>query len=173
MPWVESTWPTDVHAVSAPPDPRFMERAAALALAAVQEGSGGPFGAVVVRAGQIVGEGQNRVLELCDPTAHAEMLAIRDACRRQGRVHLDDCELYASCEPCPMCLASGLWAHVGRIWYSATREDAARVGFDDARFHAEFARPTAQRALKVARFLPGASERALEAWARDEECEGY
>lgn len=173
MPWVESSWPTDVHAVSVPPEPRFMQRAAELALAAVEEGSGGPFGAVVVRAGQIVGEGQNRVLELCDPTAHAEILAIREACRRQGRVHLDDCELYASCDPCPMCLAGGLWAHLGRIWYSATREDAARVGFDDARFHAEFALPPAQRSLSVAPFLPGASERALEAWAANEDRAGY
>ncbi len=150
-----------------------MERAAELALAAVEEGTGGPFGAVVVRAGQIVGEGQNRVLELCDPTAHAEVLAIRDACHRQGRVHLDDCELYASCEPCPMCLASGYWAHLGGIWYSATREDASRVGFDDARFHAQSALPCAERSLTVAPFLPGASERALEAWVADKNRAGY
>ena len=165
--------PTDVHAVPVSPEPRFMERAVELALAAVQERTGGPFGAVVVQAGQIVGEGQNRVLELCDPTAHAEVLAIRDACRRQGRVHLEDCELYASCDPCPMCLASGLWAHVGRIWYSATREDAARAGFDDARFHAELARAPEERSLSVTPFMPGASERALEAWAADADRGSY
>lgn len=150
-----------------------MERAAELALAAVQEGTGGPFGAVVVRAGQIIGEGQNRVLELCDPTAHAEVLAIREACRNQRRVHLDDCELYASCEPCPMCLASGLWAHVSKIWYSATREDAARVGFDDARFHEEFAGAVEGQSSTVELFLPGASARAMELWTADEGREGY
>lgn len=150
-----------------------MERAAELALSAVQEGSGGPFGAVVVCAGQIVGEGQNRVLELCDPTAHAEVLAIRAACRLQERVHLDDCELYASCEPCPMCLASGLWAHLGKIWYSATRADAARVGFDDVRIHAEFSSTPAERNLILEPFLPGVSEPALKAWALEEGREGY
>ncbi len=173
MPRVDSRWPADVHAVHTSPEPRFMERAAELALAAVQEGTGGPFGAVVVRAGQIVGEGRNRVLELCDPTAHAEVLAIRDACRRLDRVHLDDCELYASCEPCPMCLATGFWAHVGGIWYSATREDAVRAGFDDARFHGELALPAAERSLRVLPFLPGASELALEAWRAVEDRASY
>jgi guanine deaminase len=148
------------------PDPTFMQRAAGLALRAVHEGTGGPFGAVVVHAGVVVGEGQNRVLESQDPTAHAEVLAIRAASRTLRRYDLGDCELYASCEPCPMCLSAALWARIGRVWYAASRADAAAAGFDDARFHDALAaeiRGAGDRPL-LRRFLPEAAREALDAW---------
>lgn len=96
---------------------------------------GGPFGAVVVRDGEVIGEGTNRVTATLDPTAHAEVMAIRDACRRTGEFALTGAVLYASCEPCPLCLAASLWARVDHVVFAATREDAAAAGFDDARFH--------------------------------------
>jgi len=116
---------------------KFMREAIRLAQRAVRDGTGGPFGAVVVRKGKIVGRGQNTVLADNDPTAHAEVNAVRAACRRLRRFRLDDCELYASCEPCPMCLAAIQWARLRRVHYAATRHDAARAGFDDARFYKE------------------------------------
>jgi guanine deaminase len=97
---------------------------------------GGPFGAVSVRDGEVIGEGTNRVTATLDPTAHAEVTAIRDACRRTGEFALTGATLYASCEPCPLCLAATLWARVDHVVFAATREDAAAAGFDDARFHA-------------------------------------
>lgn len=149
------------------PRPPFMERAAALALSAVRQGTGGPFGAVVVHRGRILGEGQNRVLERTDPTAHAELEAIRAACAARGSFHLEGCELYASCEPCPMCLAAARWARLAGVWYAGTREDAARAGFDDARFHGELARSggsSGEGALPLRPFLPQAAREAFEAW---------
>ena len=116
---------------------KFMREAIRLAGRAVRDGTGGPFGAVVVRRGRIVGRGQNTVLADNDPTAHAEVNAIRAACARLRRFRLDDCELYGSCEPCPMCLAAIQWARLRRVHYAATRHDAARAGFDDARFYRE------------------------------------
>jgi guanine deaminase len=124
---------------------RFMQEAIGLARANVRSGSGGPFGAVVVRSGQIIGRGANRVTASNDPTAHAEILAIREACRAAGTWVLDDCELYCSCEPCPMCLAAIYWARIGKIFYAAQREDAADTGFDDALIYRELNLPTAER----------------------------
>jgi guanine deaminase len=109
-----------------------MEHAARLAQQGVEKGEGGPFGAVVVQDGKIVGEANNRVLKDNDPTAHAEILAIRAAARRLGRFHLDGCEIFTTCEPCPMCLAAIHWAHLDRVHYAMTRHDAAAIGFDDA-----------------------------------------
>jgi guanine deaminase len=111
-----------------------MSRAIDLAIANVADG-GGPFGAVVVLDGNSIGEGVNRVTERLDPTAHAEVEAIRDACRNTGNFALTGAAVYASCEPCPLCLAATLWARVDRIYFAATRADAAAAGFDDARFH--------------------------------------
>lgn len=99
--------------------------------AGVQRGEGGPFGAVIIRNGQIVSRGHNRVLQTNDPTAHAEVVAIRDACAKLGRFSLHDCIIYASCQPCPMCLAAIHWAKIPRAVYAATADDAAAVGFDD------------------------------------------
>lgn len=111
-------------------DNAFLREAIVLASASVAAG-GGPFGALVVCNGQVVGRGQNTVTRDCDPSAHAEVNAIRAAARSLGRPHLDDCVLYASCEPCPMCLATSLWAHLPRIVYAASHAEATRAGFDD------------------------------------------
>lgn len=141
---------------------RFMERAIALAEENVRAGRGGPFGAVVVRNGEVIGEGANEVTSRNDPTAHAEITAIRAACTRLGTFSLAGCEIYASCEPCPMCLAAIYWARLDRVYYANTRQDAARVGFDDARFYDELALPPTGRAVPAERLhLP----RALDAFA--------
>jgi guanine deaminase len=101
----------------------------------MRRGDGGPFGAVVVLGGEIVARGRNRVLVTPDPTAHAEIVAIRRAARRLGRFDLSGCEIYATTEPCPMCLAAILWARIGRVYFGCTRKDAERAGFDDRVFH--------------------------------------
>ncbi|MEE4189925.1 MAG: nucleoside deaminase, partial [Roseobacter sp.] len=109
-----------------------MRRALELAAACVGEQSGGPFGAVVLRGGEVIAEGQNLVTVSGDPTAHAEVVAIRRACERLGTFSLEGCELFSSCEPCPMCLGAISWAHLDRLYFAASRHDAARAGFDDA-----------------------------------------
>ncbi len=146
------------------PRERFLREAIALALDAVRAGTGGPFGALVVRGGEVLGRGQNRVLERNDPTAHAEIEAIRAACARIGAFDLAGCELYASCEPCPMCLGAIYWARLKRVVHAASREDAARAGFDDARFWIEIERESALRALPMLA-RPSAEARApFDAW---------
>ena len=110
---------------------------------------GGPFGAVIVRRGKIVGRGWNRVTSTNDPTAHAEVMAIREACRRLKAFRLDDCELYTSCEPCPMCLAAIYWARIGKIFYAGTRRDASVAGFDDDLIYREVARPISRRKIPM------------------------
>nr|MDP0504552.1 nucleoside deaminase [Verrucomicrobiota bacterium JB025] len=123
----------------------FMMRAIELARAGMTRGEGGPFGAVVVRDGEIIGEGWNRVLVLNDPTAHGEVQAIRDACSRLGSFSLEGCEIYTTGQPCPMCLGAILWARIGRIHHGFRVEDAARIGFDDREFFREFALPVERR----------------------------
>jgi tRNA(Arg) A34 adenosine deaminase TadA len=127
-------------------------------------GTGGPFGAIVVIGGSIVGRGQNRVTSALDPTAHAEVVAIREACAALGRFELRGATLYASCEPCPMCLAAACWARVARIVYSSTRDDAAAAGFDDATLHAELAAPAAARKLPMESFLREEGLEAFRIW---------
>jgi len=138
----------------------------AVRLAGLHSASGrnGPFGAVVARHGVVVGEGWNRVVELGDPTAHAEILALRDAAARLGTHVLEECVLYSSCEPCPMCLAAAYWARVPRVVFAASREDAARAGFDDDDLYGEMSRAWDRRRT-VGEQLLGAEGRAvLEAW---------
>lgn len=142
----------------------FLREAIRLAQHAVQTGAGGPFGAVVVRAGEVVGRGWNQVTSANDPTAHAEVVAIREACRRLNTFRLDDCEIFASCEPCPMCLGAILWARLGRLWYAATHEDAAAAGFDDAAFYRELARPGGERQLPTVNRLREEGQVALRDW---------
>src|SRR5436189_4797639 len=112
-------------------DKKFLERAIELSRAGMKGGKGGPFGCIVVKGEEIVGRGCNQVTSSNDPTAHAEVVAIRDACRRLGTFQLDDCELYTSCEPCPMCLSAMYWARLKKVWYANTRKDAAEIDFDD------------------------------------------
>ena len=138
-----------------------LARALELARRSVADG-GGPFGAVVARAGVVLGEGTNRVTQTCDPTAHAEVVALRAACERLDRHELAGATLYASCEPCPMCLGAALWARVERVVYAATREDAAAAGFDDARFHAHFA--GGPPALELEHRAHAAARAPFDAW---------
>lgn len=141
---------------------QLIERAIRLSVENVAQG-GGPFGAVVARRGEIVAEGVNRVTALNDPTAHAEVQAIRLAAQRLGRFDLSDCELYASCEPCPMCLGAIYWARLSRLYYAATQHDAAAAGFDDALIYREMALAPSLRRLPTASF---SREEALEAFRR-------
>lgn len=110
---------------------KFMNRALELAREGMKKNQGGPFGCVIVKNGSIIAEGNNRVTSDHDPTAHAEIIAIRNACRILNSFQLNDCEIYTSCEPCPMCLGAIYWARPKRVYYAANREDAAKAGFDD------------------------------------------
>lgn len=141
---------------------QLIERAIRLSVENVAQG-GGPFGAVVARGGEIVAEGVNRVTALNDPTAHAEVQAIRLAAQKLGRFDLSDCELYASCEPCPMCLGAIYWARLSRLYYAATQHDAAAAGFDDALIYREMALAPSLRRLPTASL---SREEALEAFCR-------
>lgn len=144
--------------------PEFMRLALRLAREHALAGEGGPFGAVVVKAGTVVAQGWNRVVRTHDPTAHAEMEAIREASRVLGTPHLTGCEIYASCEPCPMCLAACYWARLDRIYFAATRAQAADAGFDDSRLYREIAAPVSDRQLPTLPLLPEESHRPFEAW---------
>jgi len=126
-----------------------MQEAADLAVHNVTSGSGGPFGAVIVREGVIVARGVNRVTATNDPTAHAEVTAIREAARALGTFDLSDCEIYTSCEPCPMCLGAIYWARLKKVWYGCTQADAAAIGFDDQFIYEELDRPRHERALPM------------------------
>jgi tRNA(Arg) A34 adenosine deaminase TadA len=144
---------------------RFMRRAIALASETMQVG-GGPFGAVIVRDGAIIGEGANRVTIDADPTAHAEMIAIRNACVALGSHTLAGCELYTSCEPCPMCLGAIYWARLDRIYYANSRSDAARIGFDDEALYREIPLPLDQRRIGMTRLLEDEARAVFAAWQR-------
>jgi tRNA(Arg) A34 adenosine deaminase TadA len=140
----------------------FMRAAIRLSLTKMRAQCGGPFGAVVVRRGRIIARGWNRVTSTNDPTAHAEVTAIRAACRKLRTFRLDDCELYTSCEPCPMCLSAIYWARLKRVYYANTRKDAARIQFDDDWLYREVARPLARRKIPMRQVL---HEEALAVFA--------
>lgn len=142
----------------------LMREAIRLARENVDRG-GGPFAALVVRDGAVVGAGVNRVVPDHDPTAHAEVVAIREACRRLGTFQLDGCEIYASCEPCPMCAGAIAWARPARVFYAGTRHDAAAAGFDDALIYTELARAPADRAIPAERLLGDEGQGVFAAWA--------
>lgn len=130
-------------------DKRFMQRAIELAREGIDGNEGGPFGCVVVRDGEIIGEGNNRVTSANDPTAHAEIIAIREACRSLNSFQLDGCSIYTSCEPCPMCLGAIYWARPAKVFYACTRDDAAKIGFDDAFIYAELGKDNGHRSLPI------------------------
>jgi tRNA(Arg) A34 adenosine deaminase TadA len=142
----------------------FMRRAIALSREKSAAGEGGPFGAVVAQNGTIIGEGWNQVVGTNDPTAHAEIVAIRRACARRGSFSLEGCEIYTSCEPCPMCLAAILWARIGRIYYGNTRVDAAAIGFDDDYFYREVAKPMDALAVPASRLLSEEARAVFSEW---------
>jgi tRNA(Arg) A34 adenosine deaminase TadA len=150
------------------PHTPFLQRAITLSVGNVAQ-SGGPFGAVVVRDGRILAEGVNRVTTTNDPTAHAEIVAIRAACQVSGAYSLTGCILYSSCEPCPMCLVACYWSRLDAVYFAATHDDAARAGFDDAFLYEELARPASERRLPVIALpdLRGAASEAFAEWARE------
>jgi len=143
----------------------FMREAIRLADEGMQGGRGGPFGCVVVRQGQVVGRGQNRVTSTNDPTAHAEVTAIREACRALNTFQLADCELFTSCEPCPMCLSAIYWARIPRIFYGNTRGDAADIGFDDDFIYQQVPLAPEKRAIKMSLLLRDEALASFKGWA--------
>jgi guanine deaminase len=144
-----------------------MRRAIALARRGATAGDGGPFGAVIVQGGDIIGEGWNRVIATRDPTAHGEMVAIRDACRRIGNISLQGCVLYTSGQPCPMCLGAIYWARIERVFYGFGIQDAAGIGFDDHFIYEQLARPAQERAIPEIPLLRTEALEILEAFAAD------
>ena len=151
-----------------PANPEFLRRAIALATENVLHGAGGPFGAVIVREGRIVGEGVNTVTAAHDPTAHGEVNAIRAACKALGSFSLAGCQLYTSCEPCPMCLAAAYWARIDAIYYGARAADAARAGFDDAFLYDELRKDQSVRTLSATQLLGDEAWSSFAAWIASE-----
>ena len=131
----------------------FMREAVRLSAEEMRKGAGGPFGAIIVKDDRIVAQGWNRVTSANDPTAHAEVTAIRNACDLLGTFSLAGCEIYSSCEPCPMCLAAIYWARLDRLYFANTREEAAAIGFDDAHIYDEVSKPIADRLIPTTRLI--------------------
>jgi len=142
----------------------FMARAIQLAVENVHSGQGGPFGAVVVNEGNIVAEAANQVTATNDPTAHAEVLAIRQACRKLGLFELKGCELYTSCEPCPMCLGAIYWTRLSRVYYGSLAADASEAGFDDSFIYREIAQPHPERGIPMVQMMREEAQAAFRAW---------
>ncbi len=144
---------------------KFMQHAADLALRKMREDSGGPFGAIVVRGGEVIAEGWNEVTSAYDPTAHAEIAAIRKACAKLESFSLEGCEIYTSCEPCPMCLGAIYWARLDRLYYANSRQDAARIGFDDEFMYTEIGLPLDQRKIPAIHVACERADFAFREWA--------
>ena len=142
----------------------FLSEAIRLSLEAVHNGIGGPFGAVIVKENEIIGRGCNQVTSTKDPTAHAEIVAIREACKRLGSFHLKGCELYSSCEPCPMCLAAIYWARIDRVFYALSRRQAAEIGFADDYISQELSLPLVQRQLPMIQLMSPEAQIAFKEW---------
>ena len=143
-----------------------MKRAVVLSRTGMELGHGGPFGALVVRQNEVVGEGWNEVLRAKDPTAHAEVVAIRNACRQLATYDLSGCEIYSSCEPCPMCLGAIYWARIGRIYYSVNRSDAAGIEFRDEFIYEELAKPIRERTVPMVHVPCDGAIDVFDAWSR-------
>jgi guanine deaminase len=145
-------------------DNPFMARAIDLSIENVHSGRGGPFGAVIVKDGAMIAECANRVTSTQDPTAHAEILAIRAACAKLGVFELQGCEIYASCEPCPMCLGAIYWARLSRIYFASAAADASRIGFDDSLIYHEIAQPLTHRSIPMVQMMREHALAAFRAW---------
>src|SRR6185369_7489109 len=143
---------------------RFLARAIELAGLGMSQGHGGPFGALIVRGDQVLAEGFNQVTGSLDPTAHAEVNAIRAACKVAGNFSLAGCEIYSSCEPCPMCLSAIYWARLDRLYFAASRSDAAAIGFDDELLYQELGKATAQRQLPTEQALRDEAASMMSRW---------
>lgn len=145
-------------------DAAFLREAIRLSIEKMEANEGGPFGAVVVRDGEILGRGWNRVTSTNDPTAHAEVTAIREACSRLNNFSLAGCEIYSSCEPCPLCLAAVYWSRLDRVYYAATCDDAASAGFDDRNFYREIVKPPVGRSIPMEQAMRNEALVALQIW---------
>lgn len=150
-------------------DEYFLRQAIDLAREGMNTGQGGPFGCVVVREGKVVGQGCNRVTSTNDPTAHAEVVAIRDACRNLGTHQLDGCTVYTSCEPCPMCLGAMYWARPARIVFAAQHTDAAQAGFDDSFIYDEIKQPVEQRSIPTQQHLRPEGQAVFAEWVEKQD----
>lgn len=148
-------------------DKKFMRKAIALSIQNIQKG-GGPFGAVIVKDGKVIATGVNRVTKNTDPTAHAEVTAIRKASKKLGTFDLAGCDIYTSCEPCPMCLGAVYWAHLDKMYYGNTKADAKSVGFDDSFIYDEIELKPEKRRLLTTQLLPDEAIEAFKAWATTE-----
>ena len=144
---------------------QFMIEAIALSEKSVRSGKGGPFGAVIVKEGKIIAQGHNQVTSNNDPTAHAEIVAIREACQVLQTFNLKGCELYTSCEPCPMCLGAIYWARLDKVYYANTKADAAQIEFDDQFIYDELKLPLAQRRLPMIQLMEKEASIAFQEWA--------
>lgn len=146
-----------------------MQRTIELAREGVRSGHGGPFGCVIIKDGKIIGEGFNRVTSSCDPTAHAEVVAIRNACTNLKAFQLTGCEIYTSCEPCPMCLGAIYWARPERVYYAGTREDAAKAGFDDNFIYSEIEKPLSDRSIDMISLGRESAISLFDEWIKKED----
>ena len=151
----------------------FMREAIQLSEEGLRSGRGGPFGCVVVRNGTVVGRGSNQVTSSCDPTAHAEVVAIRNACRELKNFQLNECTLYTSCEPCPMCLSAIYWARIPAVYYGNTRKDAAVVGFDDDFIYSEIPLPLERRMVAMKPLLREEARSAFTEWSKKSDKVAY
>ena len=142
----------------------FMEEAIQLGRKGMLNNDGGPFGCVIVKNDQIIGRGWNRVIADKDPTAHAEVTAIRDACKNLQDFQLDGCEIYTSCEPCPMCMGAIYWARPAKVYFAASRRDAAAAGFDDSMIYEELTVPVADRKIGMVCIIPAAAAALFQEW---------
>jgi len=144
---------------------KFMLRAIELSISSAKD-TGGPFGCVMVKDDKIIAEGLNKVTFSNDPTAHAEIVAIREACKKLNTFNLSGCDLYASCEPCPMCLSAIYWSHVDNIFYANTREDAKKINFDDSLIYSEISKKNEDRKIPIKQMLRDEALKAFEIWSK-------
>ena len=154
-------------------DKQFMTEAIQLSRNGMENNEGGPFGAIVVKDGKIVGRGNNKVTSSNDPTAHAEVTAIRDACKNLGTFQLDDCIIYSSCEPCPMCLGAIYWARPKKLYFACSRQDAANINFDDEFIYKEIPLPIDQRQIPTAQIMQEKGVEVFNDWAAKEDKKEY
>ncbi|WP_336093802.1 nucleoside deaminase [Leeuwenhoekiella sp. CH_XMU1409-2] len=151
----------------------YMQEAVTAALKGMQNNEGGPFGCVIVKDGKIIGKGNNKVTSTNDPTAHAEVTAIRDACKNLGSFQLEGCTIYTSCEPCPMCLGAIYWARPEKVYYGSTKTDAAHIGFDDDFIYEELKLPYADRSIPFEQLAPEVAITPFQEWATKEDKTEY
>ena len=154
-------------------DQGFLREAIALARSGMLRGKGGPFGCVIVKDGRVIGQGNNKVLATNDPTAHAEMVAIRDACNAIGDHQLLGCTIYCSCEPCPMCLGAIYWARPRKVYYANSKDDAAKAGFDDQFIYDEIDKEAPHRSIPMEQMLREEAQEAFEKWVAKEDKQVY